>query len=168
VTGGPAGKAPDLPAGVRRLFTEGFQVADVAEPLVSFDAETPAAVVGEVMDAGGFAVAGVRRRGRVAGFVERDGLGTGWCGGAMKEIAPDAQLPATAPLSAAVRVLSGEPRGFVTALGGVAGVVTRDDFQKPAARMWLFGMVTMIELRYTRLIADLCPGESWREHLSEG
>jgi hypothetical protein len=56
----------------------------------------------------------------------------------------------------------------VTALGGVAGIVTRDDLEKPAARMWLFGMVTMIELRYTRLIDELCPDESWREHLSDG
>ena len=37
-------------------------------------------------------------------------------------------------------------------------MVTRDDLQKPPARMWLFGMVTMIELRYTRLIADTVPG----------
>jgi hypothetical protein len=34
--------------------------------------------------------------------------------------------------------------------------------------MWLFGMVTMIELRYTRLIDDLCPDENWREYLSVG
>jgi hypothetical protein len=65
-------------------------------------------------------------------------------------------------------VLAAEPRVFVTAFGDVAGVVTREDVQKPPGRMWLFGMVTLIELRYTRLIAELCPGGSWREHLSDG
>jgi hypothetical protein len=162
------GPAPELPAGVRRLFAEGFQVADVAEPLASFDAEASGPVVAGVMARDGFTIAGVRRAGRVVGFVERDGLGDGPCGAAAQEFPDGTQLAASAPVSAAVRVLAAEPRVFVTALGQVAGVVTRDDLQKPPARMWLFGMVTMIELRYTRLIAELCPGESWREHLSEG
>jgi hypothetical protein len=158
----------ELPDGVRRLFTEGFQVADVAGPLASFDAETPGPAVAAVLDRDGLTVAGVRRGGRVAGFVGRDGLGQGPCGVAAKEFGPAARLAGSAPLSAAVRVLAVEPRAFVTAFGEVAGVVTRDDLQKPPGRMWLFGMVTMIELRYTRMIAELCPGEGWREYLSEG
>jgi hypothetical protein len=163
-----AGPPADLPAGVRRLFTEGFQIADIAEPLASFDAETPGSAVAAVMDRDGLFVAGLRHDGHVVGFVERDDLGDSPCGTARKEFAPTAPLSASAPLSAAVRVLADEPQAFVAAFGEVAGVVTRDDLQKPPARMWLFGMVTLIELRYTRLIADLCPGETWREYLSEG
>jgi hypothetical protein len=86
----------------------------------------------------------------------------------LKEFAAGTLLPGSAPLSAGVRVLAGVPQAFVTVFGEVAGVVTRDDFERPAARMWLFGMVTLVELRYTRLIAELCPGESWRKYLSEG
>ena len=164
----PGAVTAELPDGVRRLFTEGFQIADVAEPLASFDAETPGSAIIPVMDRDHLAVAGVRLGGRVAGYVERAGLGRGPCGNARKEFAAESLVPDSAPLSAAVRVLAGEPQAFVTLLGAVAGVVTRDDFEKPAARMWLFGMVTMIELRYARLIAELCPGERWREHLSEG
>jgi hypothetical protein len=163
-TAGPG----EIPVGVRRLFAEGFQVADVAEPLPSFDAETPGDVVAQTMDADGFSVAGVRRRGLVTGFVERDGLGSGSCGDAAKDFRGATRLEASAPLSAAIRGLARQPRVFVTALGRVAGVVTPDDVQKPAARMWLFGMVTMIELRYTHLIAECCPEGSWREYLSEG
>jgi hypothetical protein len=163
-----AGPPPDLPAGVRRLFTEGFQVADVAEPLASFDAETPGSAVAAVMDRDGLTVVSVRREGRAVGFVEHDALGDGPCGAALNPFTPEMRLPGSTPLSAAVRVLAGEPQAFVTAFGDVAGIVTRNDLQKPPARMWLFGMVTMIELRYTRLIAELCPDGSWREYLSEG
>lgn len=168
VTAEGARRGPDLPAGIRRLFAEGFQVAEVAGPLASFDAETPAVAVTAVMDRDGFTVAGVRRDGLVVGYVERAELGTGACSDATKEFMPGEILPDTAPLSAAVRVLANGPRAFVIAVGAVAGVVTREDLQKPAARMWLFGMVTLIELRYTRLIADLCPNETWKEYLSEG
>jgi len=163
-TAGPG----EIPVSVRRLFAEGFQVADIAEPLASFDAETPGDTVAEIMDADGFAVAGVRRRGLVAGFVERERLDTGPCGADMTDFRSTIRLEGSAPLSAAVRSLTRQPRAFVTALGAVAGVVTPDDLQKPAGRMWLFGMVTIIELRYTHLIEEHCPDGSWREFLSEG
>jgi CBS domain-containing protein len=158
----------ELPAGVRRLFTDGFRVADVAGPLASFDAETPARTVAAILDRDGRGVAGVRRDGRVVGFVERAALADGPCGGGMTGFRPGTVLADSAPLSAAVRALAESPHAFVTAFGDVAGVVTRDDLQKPPGRMWLFGVVTMIELRYTRLIADECPGDSWREYLSAG
>ena len=164
----PGPLTAELPAGVRRLFTEGFRVEDVAEPLASFDSSTSGPVAAAVMDRDGLAVVGIRRDGRVAGFVEREKLTDGPCDVAVQEFPPGAILADSAPLSAAVRVLAAESRTFVTAFGGVIGVVTRDDLQKPPGRMWLFGMVTMIELRYTRLIAEACPGDSWQEHLSEG
>jgi hypothetical protein len=163
MSGGPA---QDLPAGVRRLFTEGFQAGDVAEPLASFDAETAADVVAQFMDARGFDVVGIRRDGMVAGFVERERLAGGACGSAMREFGEG--LHDSAPLLNVVRELAAGPRVFVSVFGQVAGIITRDDMQKPAVRMWLFGMVTMVELRYTRLIREMCPDESWRQHLSEG
>jgi hypothetical protein len=157
VSGGPV---DDIPAGVRRLFSDGFRARDIAEPLASFDAETAVDVVACYMDARGFEVVGVRRGGLVAGYVERNQLAAGPCGGTMKEIRDP--LPDSAPLLDVVRVLAAEPRLFVTAFGQVAGIVTLDDMQKPAVRMWLFGMVTMVELRYTRLIREMCPEAGWR------
>jgi hypothetical protein len=163
VSGGPA---DDIPASVRRLFSDGFRAGDIAEPLASFDAETPADVVAHYMDAQGFDVVGVRRQGLVVGYIERGQLAGESCGDAMKEIGE--ALPDSAPLLDVVRVLAAEPRVFITVFTQVAGIVTRDDMQKPAVRMWLFGMVTMVELRYTRLIREICPEESWRQYLSEG
>jgi hypothetical protein len=164
----PGPVTADLPSGVRRLFTEGFQVADIAEPLASFDAETPALTVAANLDRSGLAVVGIRRDGRMAGFVTRMDLAGGPCGDVMKGFPSESILADTAPLSAAVRVLAESAQAFVTAFGDVAGVATRDDLQKPPGRMWLFGVVTMIELRYTRLIQEHCSGDSWREFLSEG
>jgi hypothetical protein len=34
--------------------------------------------------------------------------------------------------------------------------------------MWLFGIVTLIEMRFTELIERHCPGEAWQSYLSEG
>jgi hypothetical protein len=34
--------------------------------------------------------------------------------------------------------------------------------------MWVFGMVTLIEMRCLELIEQHCPGDTWKEHVSEG
>ena len=53
-------------------------------------------------------------------------------------------------------------------LGAVGGIITMSDLQKPPVRMWLFGMITLIEMRISRLIEQMCPGDSWKQHVSEG
>lgn len=150
-----------IPDGIRRIFTESFRVADIAEPLTSFDESTDAGIVARFMDAADYDAVGIRRDGRVIGYVERGKSTT-------IEFNAGNVLADSTPLAGAVHSLSESPRVFVTVLGEVGGIITKSDMQKPPVRMWLFGIVTMIELRYTRLIAELCPDESWRQYLSEG
>jgi hypothetical protein len=49
----------------------------------------------------------------------------------------------------------------------VGGIITLSDLQKPPVRMWLFGMITLLEMRTTRLIELKCQGDSWKQYLSE-
>ena len=65
---------------VHRVFLRSFTVRDIAEPLLSFDATTPAADAVAAMTARGFQVAGLRRDGSVKGYVDREDLGEGVCG----------------------------------------------------------------------------------------
>jgi hypothetical protein len=50
----------------------------------------------------------------------------------------------------------------------VAGIVTWTDVQKPAVRMWLFGLVTLLEDAFTGLIEVWHPDDSWTELISAG
>ncbi len=77
-------------------------------------------------------------------------------------------LADTAALADVVKRLVEEPRLFVLMLGSVAGIVTRSDLAKPPTRMWLFGMISIIEMRFVRLIEDQFPQDGWREILSAG
>jgi hypothetical protein len=47
-------------------------------------------------------------------------------------------------------------------LGEVAGVICRDDINKPMVRMWLFGLITMIETPMVQMIEKEYPDESWQ------
>jgi hypothetical protein len=163
-----APKRPPIPEAFRRVFAEAFRAGDIAAPLASFDEAAPAADVGRFMEAANFDVVGVRRGGHVWGSVTRPLADGGPCGAAATPIDPAGVLPESAPLLAAVTALAAGPRVFVTAFGRVAGIVTRDDLLKAPVRMWLFGIVTVVELRYARLIEAAYPDGSWQQHLSAG
>jgi hypothetical protein len=153
---------------LRRVFAEGFSARDIAEPLVSFDASTAAAEALLLIRDHDFDVVGVRRQGLVVGYLEREHCRDGACADQLREFDQAAVISDTAPLAEVVSRLARSPRLFVRALGAVGGIVTRSDLQKPPVRMWLFGMITLLEMRCGRLIEQLCPAESWRPFLSEG
>jgi len=158
-----------IPESVRRIFTEGFRAGDITEPLVSFDESALVTTIAEYMDEAGFDAVGVRRRGLVAGFVERHDLGGATtCGELARAFNNDALVMEAAPLSTVVRILSQQARAFVTAFGTASGIITRDDLEQPPVRMWLCGTITLIEMRYAGLIDELCPDGSWRQYLSAG
>ena len=151
---------------LRRVFAEGFLVRDVAEPLVSFDAGASGAEVVALMRERRFDVVGVRRDGLVEAYAEQADLTQEACAAQARPIDEALLVADSAPLSEAVRGLSQSPRLFVRSLGAVSGIVTRDDLEKPSVRMWLFGMITIIEMRFTRLVEVGCAEDDWRQYLS--
>lgn len=152
---------------LRRVFAEGFVARDIAEPLVSFDASAAPSEVAAVMERQSFDVVGIRKDGVVVGYIERADLGGAACGERVRAIETTMTISETAPLANVVLGLADSPRLFVRVLGAVGGIITMSDLQKPPVRMWLFGMMTLLEMRISRLIALTCPGDSWKQFLSE-
>lgn len=158
---------PRIPEAIRRIFTETFSARDVAEPLASFDAGMASGEVRDFLNARACDVVGIRKEGQVIGYVEKGSLGDGTCGQYCYPLDEVAVLSDTAPLLTVLIDLSRAPFVFITVLGRVVGIITRDDMQKPPVRMWLFGIVTLIEMRFSELIELHCPAEGWRKYLSE-
>ncbi len=153
---------------IRRVFQEMFCVKDIAEGLHSFDDTADGEQVKSVMVVKGLDVVGICQNGIIAGYVEQSDLRIGYCREVMRPI-DDANVVAdTLPLAALILRLKDQPRLFVLAFGEVGGIVNRCDIQKPPGRMWLFGMITLLEMRFGRMIEQLCPGDSWTTYLSEG
>lgn len=150
---------------MKQLFSEGFVARDIAEPLLSFDADSDAAAIGKQMERDNVSVAGIRERGVLIGYVLQEALGGGTCRDHLRAFEDDGVLHADAPLADVIESLVETERCFMRLLGQVVGVITRDDLQKPSVRMWLFGMITIIEMFITRKIEELYPDEGWREFL---
>lgn len=154
-------------ANLREVFIKGFTVMDIAEPLVSFDAEQPSDDVLRAMEVYDFDVVGIRRKGRVVGYLRRDSLRGGPCGDSMKDISPSEVVLDTTSLLKVIEPLSRGTTLFVSILYGIGAVITPWDLQKPAVRMVAFGVITMLEMRIVPMLRAAYPEESWKRLLSE-
>jgi hypothetical protein len=47
-------------------------------------------------------------------------------------------------------------------------VICRADIEKPVVRMWLFGMIILIEMTVVEVIRNHMPDGSWQRFVSEG
>ena len=153
---------------LRRFFYDGFTASDLAEPLISWDAERPAAEIRAAMEERCLRMAGVRRHGLVEGFIRREDLGAGRCGEHASPFEPHHLIDPRAPLHEVVAALDDHDGLFLAPFGSVAGIVTRTDLEKPPGRMWLFGLLTVVETAITESLRNDFPGEGWLELLSPG
>lgn len=157
----------DPGAALRRTFREAFTAENVAEPLVSYDFDQPAEAVALLMAARDFDVAGVRFGGVVGGWVHRADLDRGRLDDHVHDLGHDQVVSARLPLAELVPRLADREFLFVSAFGAVGGIVTRADLQKAPMRMWLFGVLTLIEAQLEREIRSRFPDETWTGLLSE-
>lgn len=153
---------------MKRLFTEGFTVLDMAENLVSFDADKDAGETERYMSESNLEIIGLRNKGVVVGYVRREELTHGQCSEHMHCFDENLVLSATSSLQEVLEMLAESEYCFVSVLGKVGGIVTRYDIQKPPVRMWLFGMVTIIEMFMVRAMETQYPNDSWQVELSAG
>jgi hypothetical protein len=155
-----------LPA-LRALFDRSITIRDIAEPLVSFDAEHPAPQIRSFMEEKDYDLVGVRQDGLVTGYARRVDLLRGNLGGYHVPFEPAELVPETTPILNALQTVQEHSRAFVVILGHIGGIVTRGDLQKAPVRMWLFGLISLIEMQLLRIIRDQYPGDSWREKINE-
>jgi hypothetical protein len=176
--GGPAGEAVPIlqgilssgriPAHLVRLFREAFTIADVADPVRSFDAERSADEVSSIMAAQDLEVACLRHEGLVAGYVRREDLGPGACRDHLRRFRTGQVLPGDGSLSELVGALTMQEHVFVSLLGEVVAVAGRESVNTPVARMWLFGIITLTEMQLTQLVEELFPDGSWQTLVTTG
>ena len=147
----------------------GLRARDIAEPLKSFDGESPAAQVKSMMQANQISVAGIREAGEVVRYIHLHEMGDiGTCNQYAHDFDTAIVLEDSAWMTDLVRGLNRSPVVFIKLLGSIGGIVTRQDLQDPPVRMWLFGMITSIELRFVYLISQHLPHDRWKQYLSSG
>jgi hypothetical protein len=159
-------QAAQLRAVWRQMNT--FTVRDLARPLPSLDVSQPAPQATGIMAEKGWTLIGLRRNGMIAGYMLAGDSGSETCAQRLRHIEPEQILDNSAPLSAMVHVLTHHDYAFVRALGQIGGVLSRADLEQPIGRMWLFGMITLMDMDFSDRIRKRWPEGEWQDLLSEG
>jgi CBS domain-containing protein len=155
--------------GLKHTFARSLTVADLASSLISLDENQPAAAGLDLMQSTGQPVLGVRRAGRICGWVSQKSLtGGGSLSDHIHDFDSDEVIAESTSIQDVLAAMVDREQLFIRWLGEIVGVVHRSDLQKPPVRMWLFGVVTLVDSNFTWAIERLYPGESWFTLLSEG
>ena len=146
---------------IRLIFENGVTVKYIAEPLASFDAGHPTDKVLQFMEQKHYDVVGVRQDGVVCGYAEKSDISSNKLSYHFKPFQSKDLLTETAPLIDAFKKLADSSCLFVLCLGKVGGIVTRADMQKIPVRLWLFSLVSLLEMQFLRIIKERYPDNSW-------
>ncbi len=149
-----------------RLFMEAFAARDILEPLLSCDGPSSPDLARALSARPSAQVVGVRTDGLVVGYLTKEDLSGGKAG--IRPIDARQKVDLGTSLTDVIHVLTHFSYCFVTLNDVVIGVIGRSDVDKPVVRMWLFGIIMMIELLVAREIRRRWADGSWAGYLSAG
>lgn len=153
---------------LHRIFRHSITAREIAEPLASFEKEHPAPKVLSFMKERDFDVVGVRNEGVITGYVLRESLGSETVGDYMQPFDELEVMDESNPLLDTLESLRSSRWVFIRFLGNPSGIVTRGDLQKAPMRMWLFGLISLLEMQLLRRIRDAYPQNLWQRYLTPG
>ncbi len=148
---------------IRALFEKNITVRSICEPLKACFAHANANEMARLLHARGFDVAGVKENDTEAikRFVRASALKKG---GTVSDHAEDIRLEQliseATPLAQIFSVLAARAYSFVLAGGTVSGIVTRADLNKPPARIYLFALISLLEMHLVFWIRQEF-GDTW-------
>lgn len=141
----------------------------VLEPIQCCPAGAPATEMRELLGRRGFDVAGVMNdsTGPVIGFVIAKELSEGTVENHKRPMSVEYLISDSTPIADLLGVLRARERAFVLVGPELKGIVTLADLNKPPIRVYLFGLVSLLEMHLRFWIRNAYPDGSWKEHLKE-
>ena len=151
---------------LRNMF-DNITVRYVAENLQVYQIDDDSAVVRNFMGKHDFDVLGIEEDGIICGYVKQSNLETGRCKDHLCRFSPSELISESTPLICLLSILRESPRVFVLDRNRVSGIVTRGDLQKAPVRMFLFGLINLLEMQMLRLIRICYIQDSWHKLISD-
>lgn len=156
-------------AELRSLLGAGITARAILEPLQSSPADASAEEMAQILRKRDFDLAGVQtvRHGPVVGFVTRESLRGGVVTDHVRSITAEHLISDATPLANLLSVLRAREYAFVLVGPEVRGIVTRADLSKPPVRVYLFGLISLLEMHLGFWVRVAYGDESWQEKLKQ-
>jgi len=149
---------------VRTLFDKDVTVRCIYEPLKACLADADALEMATSLEERGFDVAGVKEpdNDSITRFVTAASLKNG---GEVRDHAVNIAINSL--IAKVFSILGKREYSFVVIDANVAGIITRADLNKPPARIYLFGLVSLFEMHLVFWIRKEFADDAWKQHLKE-
>jgi hypothetical protein len=144
------------------LFTESFTSRNIFEPLRSFDQGITRKQLRDTFNDSQVSVVGIRQCGHITHYLLDEDLTAERPRLQPRSFETLQMAKLETPLADIIHSLNYHSHCFVELEGEVIGVISRSDLDKPAARMWLFGLIMLIEISTTNIIRDTWKNNEWR------
>jgi hypothetical protein len=140
----------------------------IFEPLRSCPSHAPAIEMQEELARLDFDVAGVREslQQPVIGFVRRDRLGSGLVRDHVEQISADTLVDQSIGIESLLSCLQLRKFVFVSVGGMLVGILTLADLNKPLVRVYLFGLLSLLEIHLSFWVAQVYQDDNWKSILT--
>lgn len=160
--------SPAAREALHRALKSTFTAKDLADLLFRIDENESVEKAREFLNKLGCRILGVSSLGKCIGWLIEDELDKGTiCRDIMHSFDEKPILHETASFKQVILALSKDVPVFVNVMGETAAAITPCDLQDAPMRMWLFGLVTLIESLMDRAIAKSFPHDGWKTLISE-
>lgn len=143
--------------------------SDICEPLKCCAAGAPADEMRTELERLDFTVAGVREieGGPVIGFVESADLTHGEVRNHLHGLSEVTIIPRGSDITTLLAILKYAPFVFVEGEFGVDAILTLADINKPMVRVYVFGLISLLEMHLSFWVAHNYADGEWQQALSE-
>lgn len=151
---------------LRKIFDESLSAIHLAEPLLSFDESADSESTLKFMEAHSFDIVGVRKDGLTKGYVHKQSLGAGVIGQYIQGYSSDNFAEGRLSILATIQKLLRSDFVVLSLLAQPVGIVTKADLGKTLVSVWLYGLLSLLEIQLLELIRFTFGDDSWMNLLS--
>jgi hypothetical protein len=151
---------------LRSLTEAGITAHAILEPFTSCPAGAPAPEAAQMLRRRDFDVAGVKESpdGEVSAWVTTDDLEDGLVQDHKRPLTANDLISDATPLSAVLSTLKERRFSFVLIGPEVRRIVTKADLNKPPGRIYLFSLISLLEMHLGFWIREEYREESWKKN----
>ncbi len=156
-------------AEIKNLFVDHITAKTVYEPLQCVTTDMPIQTAKAELQSKEFDVAGIKHKNtaEIIGYIFTKDLTDGHLKQYIRNFETSDLISDSTPLSSIFQILSKKEYIFILYEQSVVGILTKADINKPSFRIYLFGMISLIEMHFNYWIHKYFTTEKWKELLSE-